>query len=660
MPAAKPPPTGNDNRNSRAEGSRDNPPATPSDPRYQPYPSRPPSRAPSRATSPAARRPTRSRSVNPTGADSDSDSDPNDLYADPTVRLPNLGSSPAPEAPMPVDPPVPNNQEQAILDAIAIAKRGIAGGAATDEHVGTWAAAARDIMKAIREGMAVTMNNMTSHSEEMGNLINEICSFADENAHLMDVQEQPFLPYNQYPATVAPPGWTTHHASSKKTHEMLQEVLARLTPPGASAPSPVPPTQTAVDPTPAIHRMSSQISAMQERLNNFTKQFKVPNSANNAPSTPSSSLPPRPSTPSTQPPATQSSTPSQPLPTQPPNARPTMAQAAAAGVPPSTGSKSDPEAWSMVGPAKKKAAPLTELCYILQFPDGGVDKSERHTPAHIVTKVNEVLQNDPIANKLRLIGAQWTMQGHCKLFFPRNTSRQAITNAEYLFKPIISADRFATLSVDEKWSKVVFKNASTRQHPGAPPFPMNLYKEDLLANSFVKDLKLEITQQPFFVRKDAAANSDTAELVFAFRDPDGSKVKTLLSSYRFGFIRGSRAYMRKWNEKATLRQCVDGCWMLGHTKKSCKHPTKYCCKDCGKSCRDLAEASHHRGHCTECKKEKNEAPTCPHPKKCLVCTGEGHSADDPACPSRRRFRTPASDEATKQSNSSRPTDAMDT
>jgi hypothetical protein len=171
---------------------------------------------------------------------------------------------------------------------------------------------------------------------------------------------------------------------------------------------------------------------------------------------------------------------------------------------------------------------------------------------------------------------------------------------------------------------------------------MEAYKEDLAANTFVREFKLDITQQPFFVRKEAAANNETAELVFAFNDPDGTIAKAILQKHKFGFIRGLRTFMRPWHEKSILRQCEDGCWQLGHDKRRCSHPTKFRCRICGKTCNSLALAQDHRTHCSECKKSGNTEKDCPHPPRCVVCEGE-HPANHPDCPTRRRYRTPTSD-----------------
>lgn len=43
--------------------------------------------------------------------------------------------------------------------------------------------------------------------------------------------------------------------------------------------------------------------------------------------------------------------------------------------------------------------------------------------------------------------------------------------------------------------------------------------------------------------------------------------------------------------------------------------------------------------CTLCQTQGNTSEECLHPRTCVNC-GQGHAADDPGCPSRRRYKIP--------------------
>jgi hypothetical protein len=587
----------------------------------------------------AQRRPSQRPPIpsNPTPTQSDQYSDPDDLYADAFSQGGSSGSQHADNTRQDGsgwDVKLPGVSPK-HREALSLLTEAITKGASSFDDLMTWSNVVRRLIEAMREGCYNSFDHMTDHHPGLSGFISDVAQLASDTHHVTLAVDRPFINYHVAPKIVEP--LVGHYAckdDARETKAMLRAVLDKL----SAMPNATPQTQPAApnaNLSDSINRMSTQIANLQGEVKRMARSQSGP-----PPSSATTTATSARSTAVNSPAPTQNSN---QQPAAPPHANtgkpPTIAQVAAAGV---STSPNTAEKWTTVQPKKKT---MTDPAFILTLTDKG-DLTERKAPPSIVAQINDIFKANPVTaqRNLRLLGAEWTKQGNCKLTFPHGTAGAHVREAEHLFRHVITADRFATLSIDTKWSKIVFRNALTRPASDAAPYPMEAYKEDLAANTFVREFKLDITQQPFFVRKDAAANNDTAELAFAFNDPDGSIAKAVLQKYKFGFIRGLRTFMRPWHEKSALKQCEDGCWQLGHEKKRCGHPTKFRCRICAKVCNSLVLAQDHRTHCAGCKKDNNTELACPHPPHCAVCEGE-HPANHPACPARRKYRTPQSDAA---------------
>ncbi|KAF7426775.1 hypothetical protein PC9H_009144 [Pleurotus ostreatus] len=121
----------------------------------------------------------------------------------------------------------------------------------------------------------------------------------------------------------------------------------------------------------------------------------------------------------------------------------------------------------------------------------------------------------------------------------------------------------------------------------------------LRRNPVIKNLK--ITQEPRFVSNPADGLPPVAPVVFAFEDPDGSKLKELLKTPIF--MDGRHTPVRPWREKPKLTQC-DRCQGLGHTAKLCNKPN-VCAK-----CAQRHPTTEHNVYCPSVLKDGSSTCKC--------------------------------------------------
>ncbi|KIJ57825.1 hypothetical protein HYDPIDRAFT_60299, partial [Hydnomerulius pinastri MD-312] len=92
------------------------------------------------------------------------------------------------------------------------------------------------------------------------------------------------------------------------------------------------------------------------------------------------------------------------------------------------------------------------------------------------------------------------------------------------------------------WSKVMLSGVLTRTLRDEPVFSDDTLKEALLRNPIAS--KLTITQPPRWVRQPETIDSFKSSVSFAFEDPDGSHLKSLLRSTLFMF--GAPVSAKRW------------------------------------------------------------------------------------------------------------------
>jgi hypothetical protein len=297
--------------------------------------------------------------------------------------------------------------------------------------------------------------------------------------------------------------------------------------------------------------------------------------------------------------------------------------------------------WQKVLKAKN---PSGEIKFVVQFQVNALNQSDRLVPMHVCAPVNKELEKHNLSQQrgLRVLSAKWNNVGNCVLFFLPGTDGTHIQEVRHIIRPIIAQDRHIVISMDVQWSKTVIKGVDCRFKPGDPIWTPTQLGVALRCDPLIKKLKLDITQEPWFVSASIADQSLTADIVFAYVDPDDSFQKELLRQGAISML-GSRHGLRRWYSKETFTQCKR-CWELGHKKPHCSNFRRgWRCCICAQFFQNQATASDHRAHCAACVVDGNSNTNCPHPPKCTACKGE-HEATFADCPTRNKYRVPATDD----------------
>lgn len=314
-------------------------------------------------------------------------------------------------------------------------------------------------------------------------------------------------------------------------------------------------------------------------------------------------------------------TPSQ---TPPPTLTGTMSYATAtAQVPQQASSSSRPSKQSSTRPPEP-------VRFVVRFHGSPPAPAERVLPKIISDNINRELASIPTAKGLQVIGSHWNNSGNCILTFPHHTKLSLIQDHLPSIRKAMGLPAHQTISHDAPWSKIILSGVFARTHRDEPVYTGETLREALLRNPAIS--RLNITQNPRWVRPSEFIDGFKSSISFAFEDPDGSNLKSLLKTNLFMF--GAPVRAKRWVEKPRLRQCTR-CWRLGHLITNCRSPIR--CRICG----DQHPEDAHRSKCSACRKENRpDSRACDHPALCVNCRGT-HSADAHDCPERRKFNIPA-------------------
>jgi hypothetical protein len=304
-------------------------------------------------------------------------------------------------------------------------------------------------------------------------------------------------------------------------------------------------------------------------------------------------------------------------------AAPTYAQKASTGSNEQTTSK--PVATPK--PPQKKE----DVRFVLRA-QGGIPSNLQIQPFEIKDRLRETFKNRSGVENTILKEAKWNRSNNLVLTFPYNCNVKAILNLADEIKKALRIPTPTTFIRDVAWSRIMLTNVLTGVN--APvnkglPFSDEYLREQLTDNDCMK--KINITQNPRWVPKPDTITKDRSSIVFAFEDPDGTILPTLLKA-RFNMC-GSAAVPKRWNDKPVLKLCYQ-CLSYDHHQAGCQNKVR-----CGK-CSLAHGTTTHRANCKKCGDEgkKSDEP-CTHDPKCGVCGGK-HEFRDPSCPKLTDYRVP--------------------
>ncbi|KAG1770098.1 hypothetical protein EDD22DRAFT_731461, partial [Suillus occidentalis] len=94
------------------------------------------------------------------------------------------------------------------------------------------------------------------------------------------------------------------------------------------------------------------------------------------------------------------------------------------------------------------------------------------------------------------------------------------------------------------WSKIILSGVFARTHRDEPVYTGETLREALLRNPAIS--RLNITQNPRWVRPSEFIDGFKLSISFAFEDPDRSNLKSLLKTNLFMF--GAPVRAKRWVE----------------------------------------------------------------------------------------------------------------
>ena len=181
-----------------------------------------------------------------------------------------------------------------------------------------------------------------------------------------------------------------------------------------------------------------------------------------------------------------------------------------------------------------------------EFPDGS-----RPQPELICDVLNKKL-GEVTPPQVQLAAVRWTAKGNLVITAGPSSTPVSLLSAA----PHINAILTTTLQLPAhsphtqpraniKWSKITINGVPTgASHTRTPYTPEECHTALAAINPTYASL--QITQKPSWVRPPASYNHRSASsLSVAFEDPDGSKVKALLTE-RYLYAFGNRATVKKW------------------------------------------------------------------------------------------------------------------
>jgi len=225
-------------------------------------------------------------------------------------------------------------------------------------------------------------------------------------------------------------------------------------------------------------------------------------------------------------------------------------------------------------PKQMSTRPPEPVRFVVRFHSSPPAPADRAIPKIISDSINRELASIPTAKGLQVIGSHWNNSGNCILTFPHHTTISLIQDHLPSICKAMSLTASHTISHDAPWSKIILSGVFACTHQDEPVYTGETLREALLCNPAIS--RLNIMQNPRWVRPAEFIDGFKSSITFAFEDPDGSNLKSLLKTNLFMF--GAPVHAKHWVEKPCLRQCTR-CWRLGHLITNCRSPTK--CRICG-------------------------------------------------------------------------------
>jgi hypothetical protein len=181
---------------------------------------------------------------------------------------------------------------------------------------------------------------------------------------------------------------------------------------------------------------------------------------------------------------------------------------------------------------------------------GTAQTSTKMSPLEISGKLASALQASVQHSQVCISAVKWTASGNLVAFGGPDTTTDQLLAASNLISSTLQPHISVTSSaLDTKWSKVVLHGIPTGVSLTLlNPFSTPACHAELNANNQIY-WGLKITQLPSWVRKPSSYSpGSSSSLVFAFEDPDGSVLRTVLASSPF-YAFGAVAEARRWKAK---------------------------------------------------------------------------------------------------------------
>ncbi|KAJ8695574.1 hypothetical protein PTI98_008164 [Pleurotus ostreatus] len=164
------------------------------------------------------------------------------------------------------------------------------------------------------------------------------------------------------------------------------------------------------------------------------------------------------------------------------------------------------------------------------LPRSPPSEADRKSSQLLFHSLNLAFSNNAAARNdgLEILGAEWNRSGNIVLTFPSHVNPSVVYNHTDLIHSIVDHNlNDVIISHDTKWSKAVCSRVPSMGFDGHY-WDSKALDVLLRRNPIIKNLK--ITQEPRFVSNPAEGLPPVAPVVFAFEDPDGSKLKELLKT----------------------------------------------------------------------------------------------------------------------------------
>ncbi|KAF9490347.1 hypothetical protein BDN71DRAFT_1434788 [Pleurotus eryngii] len=168
--------------------------------------------------------------------------------------------------------------------------------------------------------------------------------------------------------------------------------------------------------------------------------------------------------------------------------------------------------------------------FVVRFQGCLPSEAERKSSQILFHTLNQAFNNNSAARNdgLEILSAEWNRNGNIILTFPYHINPAIIHNHANIIHPIVDHGLTDIIILhDTKWSKAVCSRVPSMGFDGHY-WDTKALGVLLRHNPIIKNLK--ITQEPRFVSNPAEGLPPVAPVVFAFEDPDGSKLKELLKT----------------------------------------------------------------------------------------------------------------------------------